>query len=267
MATPQQLSFFDITRDNSDKTLELSYLTPNIFTSENHVDHGLDDLMKKNNRIKSKIVGCPSNRSTKREAKQALQQAIKSDSISTVFPTCCGVDVHKDLIVACLRTFNESNERIEVVKEFSGFTDDLVKMRDWLIENQCPIVAMESTGVYWRPLHNVLEKYITTIVVNARHFKNVPGRKTDINDSKWLAQLLQYGLLKGSFIPAEQVRDWRELERNRRKITKQISDYKRRSHKVLETANIKIDSIASDLFCVTDRLLMNYLCETKKNHT
>ncbi len=137
-------------------------------------------------------------------------------------------------------------------------------MRDWLIENQCPIVAMESTGIYWRPLHNILEKHITTIIVNARHFKNVPGRKTDISDSKWLAQLLQYGLLRGSFVPAEHVRDWRELERNRRKLTQHISDNKRRSHKVLEIANIKIDSVTSDLFCVTGRLLMNYLCESEK---
>lgn len=155
------------------------------------------------------------NRLGKRKIKKALGKAISGDSISLLYPICCGIDVHKDLMVACLRTVTESGERQEEVREFSGFTDDLILLRDWLLKNNCPIVALESTGVYWRALHNILEDHVTVILVNARHFKNVPGRKTDIKDSKWLAELLQYGLLKGSFIPSKEVRDWRDLSRFR----------------------------------------------------
>lgn len=204
------------------------------------------------------------NRKTRRKIKRAIRQAIDSDSISLLYPVCCGVDVHKDVIVACLRTMSKDGKIIKEIREFSGFTDDLIVMRKWLQDNNCPIVAMESTGVYWRPLHNILEDHTNVILVNARHFKNVPGRKTDVSDSKWLAELLQYGLLKGSFIPSKEVRDWRELARNRRKITKDLGDYKRRVHKVFETANIKIDSVASDLFGVTSRSLIDYLCNSKE---
>ncbi len=200
------------------------------------------------------------NRPGRKKLKRDIKKAIKSDSISTLHAVCCGVDVHKDIIVACLRTVNGKGEKLEEVREFSGFTDDPLLMREWLLENDCPIVAMESTGIYWRPLHNVLEDHTNVILVNARHFKNVPGRKTDVSDSKWLAELLQYGLLHGSFIPSKEVRDWRELSRNRKKLTKDLGDYKRRIHKVFETANIEIDSVASDLFGATGRNPMDYLC-------
>ena len=204
------------------------------------------------------------NRSGRRKLKRTIKKAIESDSISLLYPVCCGVDVHKDIIVACMRTVNDKGEKLEEIREFSGFTDDLLLMREWLLENDCPIVAMESTGIYWRPLHNILEGNTNIILVNARHFKNVPGRKTDISDSKWLAELLQYGLLRGSFIPSKEVRDWRELSRNRKKLTKDVGDYKRRVHKVFETANIKIDSVTSDLFGVTGRSLIEYLCNSEE---
>jgi transposase len=134
-------------------------------------------------------------------------------------------------------------------------------MRKWLTENKCPIIAMESTGVYWRPVHNVLEGHMAIILVNARHIKNVPGRKTDIGDSKWLAGLLRHGLLRGSFIPSKQIRQWRELTRLRRTYTESLADYKRRIHKLFETANIKIDSVVSDLFGQTGRNLIVLLCK------
>ena len=120
-------------------------------------------------------------------------------------------------------------------------------MKDWLLENKCPIVAMESTGVYWHPVFNVLGDVMEVILVNARHIKNVPGRKTDISDSKWLAGLLRHGLLRGSFIKSEFVREWWELTRLRKTYTKSFADYKRRVHKLFITANIKIDSVVSDL--------------------
>lgn len=203
------------------------------------------------------------NRSDRRKLKRKIEKAIASDSISMLYPVCCGMDVHKDTIVACLRTVGEKGEKLEEIREFSGFTDDLLSMRQWLLDNDCPIVAMESTGIYWRPVHNILEGSTHVVLVNARHFKNVPGRKTDVKDSKWLAELLQYGLLRGSFIPSREVRDWRELSRFRKKLTKDLGDYKRRVHKVFETANIKIDSVASDLFGVTGRNLIEYLCESE----
>jgi transposase len=187
--------------------------------------------------------------------------AQKNDNrvIDVMHPICCGIDVHKESISASLITPGQDGEPQFDVREFGTFTDQLIDFRNWLLKNNCPIVAIESTGVYWRPVHNLLEDCISVILVNARHIKNVPGRKTDIKDSKWLASLLRLGLLQGSFIPPRYVRDWRDLTRLRKSIVDDIADYKRRIHKLFETANIKIDSVASDLFSVTGRNLMKEL--------
>ena len=120
---------------------------------------------------------------------------------------------------------------------------------------------MESTGIYWRPVHNVLEDAIQVVLVNARDIKNVPGRKTDIGDSKWLAGLLRHGLLRSSFIPTKEVREWRDLTRLRKKYVHTVGDYRKRTHKLFESANIKIDSVVSDLFGVTGRNLMYLLVD------
>jgi transposase len=149
------------------------------------------------------------------------------------------------------------------IREFGTFTKDLIELRNWLLDNKCPIVGMESTGVYWRPVHNILEGFMEVTLVNARHVKNVPGRKTDVSDCVWLAGLQRNGLVKGSFIPVKNVRQWRELERLRRSNIDTMGDYKRRVHKLFETANIKIDSVVSDLFGVTGRNLINLLCDEK----
>jgi transposase len=184
----------------------------------------------------------------------------KKDStvLSVVHPVCCGLDVHKKKISVCLLGTGEAADNI-LIREFGTFTDEIEQLRAWLAEHECPIVAMESTGVYWRPVHNILEGEVEVILVNARHIKNVPGRKTDIEDSRWLAGLLQHGLLRGSFIPAKEIRHWRELGRSRRKNTEAIGDYKRRVHKLFESANIKIDSVVSDLFSMTGRNLISRL--------
>ena len=184
----------------------------------------------------------------------------KKDStvLSVVHPVCCGLDVHKKKISACLLGAGDAADTI-LIKEFGTFTDEIEQLRTWLAEHECPIVAMESTGVYWRPVHNILEGEVEMILVNARHIKNVPGCKTDIEDSRWLAGLLQHGLLRGSFIPAKEIRYWRELGRSRRKNTEAIGDYKRRVHKLFESANIKIDSVVSDLFSMTGRNLISRL--------
>lgn len=181
--------------------------------------------------------------------------------IKVVHPVCCGLDVHKKKISACLITVDGNGHEQYEIEEFGTFTNDLLEMKEWLSKNRCPIVAMESTGVYWRPVHNVLEGFMEVILVNARHIKNVPGRKTDISDAKWLAGLLRHGLLRGSFIPPKEIRQWRELTRLRRTYTESLADYKRRVHKLFETANIKIDSVVSDLFGVTGRNLISLLCE------
>ena len=193
-----------------------------------------------------------------------MTKKLDTTFIQVVHPVCCGLDVHKKKISACLITLDEHGQEQYDIQEFGTFTNDLLGMKEWLTNNACPIIAMESTGVYWRPIHNVLEGFMEVILVNARHIKNVPGRKTDIGDSKWLAGLLRHGLLRGSFIPPKEVRQWRELTRLRRTYTESLADYKRRIHKLFETANIKIDSVVSDLFGVTGRNLISLLCDESK---
>ena len=125
-----------------------------------------------------------------------MTQKNSSKIISVVHPICCGLDVHKDMVSACIIITESDGEEKFVAQEFSTFTDDLFKLKSWLFNHDCTIVAMESTSVYWRPVHNVLEDTLQVILVNARHVKNVPGRKTDISDSMWLARLLCICVLK-----------------------------------------------------------------------
>ena len=186
-----------------------------------------------------------------------------TQSIKVLHPVCCGMDVHKKSITACLLTVDAHGEEQSEIREFGTFTKNLTELRNWLLDNGCPIVAMESTGVYWRPVHNMLEGFLEVMLVNARHVKNVPGRKTDVSDCVWLAGLLRHGLVRGSFIPEKKVRQWRELERLRRSHIETVGDYKRRVHKLFETANVKIDSVVSDLFGVTGRNLIGLLCAEK----
>jgi transposase len=188
-----------------------------------------------------------------------------TQTVRVLHPICCGLDVHKKSISACLLTVDSEGDEESEIRQFGTFTEDLIALKNWLLENRCPIVAMESTGVYWRPVHNVLEGSMNVVLVNARHVKNVPGRKTDVSDCVWLAGLLRHGLVKGSFIPEKNVRQWRELETLRRTHTETVGDYKRRVHKLFETANIKIDSVISDLFGVTGRNLIDLLCDERTN--
>jgi len=174
------------------------------------------------------------------------------------------MDVHKKDVKTCLIWRDEDGRRRKETRTFSTMTSSLLTMRDWLLEMKCPIVAMESTGVYWRPVHNVLEDAVRVVLVNARDMRNVAGRKTDIGDSKWIAGLLRHGLLKGSFIPPPMVRQWRDLTRLRKKYVQSAGDYRKRTHKLFESANIKIDSVVSDLFGATGRNLMHLLVENRK---
>ena len=182
--------------------------------------------------------------------------------ISVVHPICCGLDVHKDMVSACIIITETDGEESFFVQEFSTFTDDLYRLKAWLLKHACKVVAMESTSVYWRPVHNVLEDSLQVILVNAKHVKNVPGRKTDISDSMWLASLLRIGVLKASFIPDKRIRQIRELVTLRKSYTRSLADYKRRVHKLFATANIRLDSVVSDLFGKTGRNLIGKLIDT-----
>lgn len=155
----------------------------------------------------------------------------------------CGIDVHKNLIVATIQGVGLQEE----TRSYDGFTESLEQLRDWLKECGVTHVAMESTGVYWKPVYNVLEEDFEVILVNARHIKNVPGHKTDKKDSKWIAKLLLCGLLKGSFIPPKPIREMRDVTRYKRKVIGQVASEKNRIQKILEDANIKLSSVVSDM--------------------
>lgn len=155
----------------------------------------------------------------------------------------CGIDIHKEVLVATIRGVGIKEE----TRSYSGFTESIEEMRDWLKENKISHVAMESTGVYWKPVFNILEDDFEILLVNARHIKNVPGHKTDKKDSRWIAKLLLSGLLKGSFIPPKPIRELRDLTRYKRKVIESISSEKNRIHRLLEDANIKLSSVVSNL--------------------
>lgn len=172
--------------------------------------------------------------------------------MDAIYQRCCGIDVHKSVIVACLR-----DGRRKETRSFGATTDELRKLAEWLLENNCEISAMESTGSYWKPVYNVLEVLgIEIIVVNAQHVKNVPGRKTDVKDSEWIAQLLQCGLLKASFIPSREQRELREVSRYRKSLVEERARELNRLSKMLEGGNLKITSVLKDVNGMTSRNLI-----------
>jgi len=171
--------------------------------------------------------------------------------MEVVNPRCCGLDVHKKTVVACVIT----PERKEI-KTFSTMTKDLLKLKEWLAECKVSHVAMESTGVLWKPVYNLLEEAFTILVVNAYHIKTVPGRKTDVKDAEWIADLLKHGLVRGSFIPDREQRELRELTRYRRVLIQQRADVINLIQKVLEGANIKLSAVATDVVGVSGRAML-----------
>lgn len=174
---------------------------------------------------------------------------------------CAGLDVHKKSVVACLITPGPDGEPRKERQTFSTMTPDLVRLREWLTAQQCRQVAMESTGVYWRPIFNVLEGHLEVMVVNAQHIKAVPGRKTDVKDAEWIADLLQHGLLRPSFIPPAWQRVVRELTRSRTSLVEERSRVMARLHKGLEDANIKLGGVATDLGGTSAQLMLHALVE------
>ncbi len=164
-----------------------------------------------------------------------------------IYKRCCGLDVHKKVIVACLLLLEPDGELRKEVKKFGTMTQDLLVLLDWLQQAGCTHVAMESTGVYWKPIYNILEGHLEVVVVNAQHLKGVPGRKTDVMDSEWLAECFQLGLLKASFIPPAPVRELRDLTRYRTSLIRERARTANRLQKVLEDANIKLAGVVTDI--------------------
>lgn len=176
-----------------------------------------------------------------------------------VFKQCAGLDVHEKTVVACV-IVSQANGSVSKEKEtFATTLAGLQALRDWLRKQGVTHAAMESTGVYWKPVYNVLHEHIELWVVNARHFRQVPGRKTDLNDAEWLAELMRFGLLERSFIPDEWQRDLRDLTRYRTRLLDERSAAANRLHKILEDANIKLSSVVTDIQGVSARLIIEAL--------
>ncbi len=176
--------------------------------------------------------------------------------MEVIYPRCCGLDIHKKSVVACAITPGGKETRT-----FTTMTRDLLELKKWLLALGVAHVAMESTGVYWKPIYNVLENDFTLLVVNAHHIKAVPGRKTDVKDAEWIADLLRHGLIRGSYIPDRAQRELRELVRYRRTLIHDQSRIISRIQKTLEGANIKLSSVATDVVGVSGRIILQAMID------
>jgi transposase len=177
----------------------------------------------------------------------------------TILPCCAGLDVHKKSIVACVRAARPDGQEDVQVRTFGTMTDDLLALADWLAARRVSDVAMESTGVYWKPVYFLLEDRFRVMVVNAGHIENVPGRKTDVKDAEWIAELLRHGLLKPSLIPPPPIRELRDLTRQRAQLVRDRATVVNRIQKVLEDANIKPAGVASDVMGASGRAMIREL--------
>jgi transposase len=178
---------------------------------------------------------------------------------------CCGLDVHKKLIVACVISFNEAGSPQKEIRYFTTMTKDILALADWLTSVGCTHVAMESTGVYWRPIWNLLEEQFELLLVNAQHIKAVPGRKTDTKDAEWIADLLQHGLLRASFVPPAPQRRLRELTRYRSTLLAERARLVNRLHKVLEDTNLKLTAVVTNVMGLSARDMLDALLQGETN--
>jgi transposase len=174
---------------------------------------------------------------------------------------CCGLDVHQATVVACLLVGRPDQKPRKEIRTFPTVTRSLLELRDWLATQGCTHVGMESTGVYWKPVYALLEGEFELIVGNAHHIKNVPGRKTDVKDAEWIADLVRHGLIRKSFVPPKPIRELRDLVRYRRKLVESRTAERNRLSKLLETANIKLSSVASDIFGASGMAMLHALVE------
>lgn len=169
-------------------------------------------------------------------------------------PRCAGLDVHKDTVVACLRCVSAPVYR--ETRTFSTTTKGLLELEEWLSEHRCTHVAMEATGVYWKPVWHILEGGFELVLANAQHIRNVPGRKTDVNDAAWIAELLAHGLIRSSFVPPAHVQELRDLTRTRKQLVREQAQHTQRLQKVLEDANLKVGSVLSSVVGKSGRAML-----------
>jgi transposase len=188
--------------------------------------------------------------------------------MDVVYPRCCGLDVQKREVVACLLS-GEAGPVTQTLRRFPTMTEDLERLAEWLRTAGCSVVAMESTGVYWQPVWNILEEVggFELLLVNARHVRNVPGRKTDVNDAAWLADLVRHGLVRGSYVPERAQRELRELTRYRTELIEERTAHVNRLQKTLETANIKLGAVATDVLGVSGRAMLAALVDPTQTAT
>jgi len=179
--------------------------------------------------------------------------------MQVLYPRCAGLDVHKDTVVACVRCV--SPPACHETRSFATTTKGLLALADWIGAHGCTHVAMEATGVYWRPVWHVLEGGVELVLANAQHIKNVPGRKTDVNDAMWIADLLAHGLIRSSFVPPAAIQELRDLTRTRKQLVREISQHSLRIQKVLEDANIKLGSVLSDVLGVSGRAMLDAIID------
>lgn len=183
--------------------------------------------------------------------------------MDVIIERCCGLDVHQETVVACLIVSLAGKKPRKEIKTFNTMTKELVELRNWLLKEGCTHVGMESTGVYWIPIYNILEGHFQLIVGNAQHIKNVPGRKTDVKDAEWIADLVRHGLIKASFVPSKPFRELRDLLRYRRKLVEARAAERNRLQKLLEQANIKLATVATDVFGVSGMLMLKAIIDGK----
>jgi transposase len=181
----------------------------------------------------------------------------EGETMQVIYPRCAGLDVHEKTVVTTAMITAEDGTVQKQQRTFRTMTADLLALDDWLEQQQIQVIAMESTGIYWRPVFNILEAGRTVILVNARHMKAVPGRKTDVKDSEWIADLLRHGLLHASFIPPQPIRELRELTRYRKTLVQERADEINRVQKVLETANLKLGAVATDVLGKSGRAMLD----------
>lgn len=175
--------------------------------------------------------------------------------MEVLYPRCAGLDVHKDTVVACVRCVSEPQRR--EVRTFRTTTRELFELADWLESHGCTHIAMEATGVYWKPVWHLLEGRFELVLANAQHIRNVPGRKTDVNDAMWIADLLAHGLIRASFVPPARIQELRDLTRTRKQLVREISQHTLRIQKTLEDANIKLASVLSDVLGTSGRAMLD----------
>lgn len=180
------------------------------------------------------------------------------------YARCAGLDVHKDTVVACVRVEHEGHVRRET-RTFGTMTIDLLALQQWLVDEEVTHVAMEATGVYWKPVWHILEPVCTLILANPAHIKNVPGRKTDVKDAEWIAELLSHGLVEASFVPPMPIQELRALTRDRRQFHREASQHVQRIQKVLQDANIKIDSVISDVMGKSGRAFLDAIVRGERD--